>query len=85
MNLEKQRKENRELITNYKQSLNLRLKPFFESVSMLLLNPIFQKRNFLFESEMPKSDIMSLIIEDGIIPGNPNALGSDHNYLHGER
>jgi hypothetical protein len=52
---------------------------------MLLLNPIFQKRNFLSESESPKSEIMSLIIEDGIIPGNPNALGRDHNYLHGER
>jgi hypothetical protein len=52
---------------------------------MLLLNPIFQKRNFLSESETPKSEIMSLIIEDGIIPGNPNAPGRDHNYLHGER
>jgi hypothetical protein len=28
---------------------------------------------------------MSLIIEDGIIPGNPNALDRNHNYLHGER
>jgi hypothetical protein len=57
------------------KSLNLRLKPFFEGLRMLLLNPIFQKRYFLSESDSPRSKIMSLIIEDGIIPGNPNALG----------
>jgi hypothetical protein len=40
---------------------------------MLLLDPIFQKRNFLSENGTPGSDVMSLVIEDGIIPCNPNA------------
>jgi hypothetical protein len=52
---------------------------------MLLLNPILQKRNFLSEYGTPGFEIMSLIIEDGIIPCNPNAPGRYHNYLHGER
>jgi hypothetical protein len=67
------------------KSLNLRLKPFFEVLSMLLLNSISQKRYFLSESGSPRSKIMSLIIENSIIPGNPNALGRDHYYVHGER